>query len=135
MLASMRCHIVWHPASTENATAKIAMVSVDFEPIEQMQHAGNWEGTANMLSEAACSIEAAGAERLAQRNVGPNAHIYAALIFTLLGASPRVVPESQPPLGAPIQPPAAARAPTNNTAGPPWQTFSSSLGPMVCELP
>jgi aspartate racemase len=45
-------------------SARIAMVSVDFEPVEQMQHAGNWEGTAGMLSEAARSIEAAGADFL-----------------------------------------------------------------------
>ena len=45
-------------------SAKIAMVSVDFEPIEKLQHAGDWEGTAVILSEAAQSIEAAGADFL-----------------------------------------------------------------------
>ena len=43
-------------------SAKIAMVSVDFDPIEKLQHAGDWEGTADILSEAAQNIEAAGAD-------------------------------------------------------------------------
>jgi aspartate racemase len=33
--------------------ARIAMVSVDFQPIEEMQHRGDWEATAGVLSEAA----------------------------------------------------------------------------------
>lgn len=45
-------------------SAKIAMYSVDFEPIEKMQHGGDWEGTAKTLSEAAKSIQAAGADFL-----------------------------------------------------------------------
>jgi aspartate racemase len=45
-------------------SAKIAMYSVDFEPIERMQHAGDWMGTAKTLAEAAKSIEAAGADFL-----------------------------------------------------------------------
>lgn len=45
-------------------SAKIAMVSVDFEPIEKLQHQGDWEGTAQILSAAAKSIEAAGADFL-----------------------------------------------------------------------
>ncbi|MCU7801275.1 MAG: aspartate/glutamate racemase family protein [gamma proteobacterium symbiont of Lucinoma myriamae] len=45
-------------------SAKIAMYSVDFEPIEQLQHAGDWESTAKILSEAAKSIQAAGADFL-----------------------------------------------------------------------
>ena len=45
-------------------SAKIAMVSVVFQPIEQLQHAGDWAGTAAILSEAAKGIEAAGAECL-----------------------------------------------------------------------
>ena len=45
-------------------SAKIAMVSVDFQPIEEMQHAGDWAGTARVLVEAAESIEAAGADVL-----------------------------------------------------------------------
>jgi aspartate racemase len=45
-------------------SAKIAMVSVDFAPIEAMQHAGDWDGTAALLSQAAKSIQAAGADCL-----------------------------------------------------------------------
>lgn len=45
-------------------SAKIAMYSVDFEPIEQLQHAGDWNGTAKILCVAAQSIQAAGADFL-----------------------------------------------------------------------
>ena len=45
-------------------SAKIVMYSVDFEPIEKMQHAGDWDGTAKILSEAAKNIQAAGADFL-----------------------------------------------------------------------
>lgn len=45
-------------------SAKIAMYSVDFDPIEKLQHEGDWEGTARILSEAAQSIESAGADFL-----------------------------------------------------------------------
>ena len=45
-------------------SAKIAMYSVDFEPIKQMQYTGDWEGTARILSEAAKNIQAAGADFL-----------------------------------------------------------------------
>jgi aspartate racemase len=45
-------------------SAKIAMFSVDFEEIEQLQHSGDWEGTAIILSAAAQKIEAAGADFL-----------------------------------------------------------------------
>jgi len=45
-------------------SAKIALYSVDFEPIEKLQHEGDWEGTARILSEAAQSIQSAGAEFL-----------------------------------------------------------------------
>ena len=45
-------------------SAKIVMYSVDFEPIDKLQHAGDWEGTATILSEAAQSIQAAGADFL-----------------------------------------------------------------------
>ncbi len=43
-------------------SAKIVMVSVDFAPIEAFQHAGNWPATAETLSAAAQSLEAAGAD-------------------------------------------------------------------------
>jgi aspartate racemase len=45
-------------------SAKIAMYSVDFEPIEKLQHAGDWEGTVRILSEAAKRVQAAGADFL-----------------------------------------------------------------------
>lgn len=45
-------------------SAEIAMYSVDFEPVEKMAHAGDWAGTANVLSAAAKSVEAAGADLL-----------------------------------------------------------------------
>lgn len=45
-------------------SAKIAMYSVDFESIEQLQHAGDWEGTAKILTEAAKNIQASGADFL-----------------------------------------------------------------------
>ena len=45
-------------------SAKLVMYSVDFEPIEQLQHVGDWEGTARILSEAARNIESAGADFL-----------------------------------------------------------------------
>ena len=45
-------------------SARIAMYSVDFEPIEKLQHEGDWEGTARILSEAAKKIQSAGADFL-----------------------------------------------------------------------
>ncbi len=45
-------------------SAKIAMISVDFRPIEKLQHEGDWEGTARILSEAALSVQSAGADFL-----------------------------------------------------------------------
>jgi aspartate racemase len=45
-------------------SAKIVMYSVDFEPIVKLQHAGDWEGTAKILSEAARKVESAGADCL-----------------------------------------------------------------------
>ena len=45
-------------------SAKIAMYSVDFAPIEKLQHEGDWQGTARILSEAAKNIESAGADFL-----------------------------------------------------------------------
>ncbi len=45
-------------------SAKIALYSVDFDPIEKMQHAGNWTATAEALATAAKKIEAAGADFL-----------------------------------------------------------------------
>ena len=45
-------------------SAKICLVSVDFEEIEKLQHAGDWEGTAVILSEAAKAVEKGGADFL-----------------------------------------------------------------------
>jgi amino-acid racemase len=45
-------------------SAKIAMYSVDFEPIEKLQHEGDWKGTAKILSKAAQNVQAAGADFL-----------------------------------------------------------------------
>ena len=45
-------------------SAQIVMVSVDFQPIEKLQHLGNWEETAKLLSEAAARVQLAGADCL-----------------------------------------------------------------------
>ncbi|MEO0852305.1 MAG: aspartate/glutamate racemase family protein [Cyanobacteria bacterium J06648_11] len=45
-------------------SAKIAMVSVDFQEIERLQHAGNWDEAGKQLAIAARQIEAAGADFL-----------------------------------------------------------------------
>ena len=45
-------------------SAKIAMYSVDFEPIERLQRAGDWQEAARILAVAARRVEAAGADFL-----------------------------------------------------------------------
>lgn len=45
-------------------SAEIIMYSVDFEPIQRLQHAGEWEKTTAILKKAAGRIEAAGADFL-----------------------------------------------------------------------
>jgi aspartate racemase len=40
------------------------MYSVDFSQIEEMQHKGDWEGTATILTDAAQKVQAAGADFL-----------------------------------------------------------------------
>jgi len=45
-------------------SARISMYSVDFDQIEKLQHQGDWQATAEILSQAARSIEAAGADFL-----------------------------------------------------------------------
>jgi aspartate racemase len=45
-------------------SAQIAMVSVDFASIERLQHAGDWQGTAEVLVDAASRVAAAGADFL-----------------------------------------------------------------------
>ena len=43
-------------------SAQLLMYSVDFAPIEKLQHAGDWEGAAEILVDAARRLEAGGAE-------------------------------------------------------------------------
>lgn len=45
-------------------SAKICMYSVDFDEIEKLQHLGDWDGTAVILSNAAQAIQAGGADFL-----------------------------------------------------------------------
>lgn len=45
-------------------SAKICLYSVNFADIEKLQHSGNWSATADILSQAARSVEAAGADFL-----------------------------------------------------------------------
>jgi aspartate racemase len=45
-------------------SAKVVMVSVDFAEIEKLQHAGDWQATAVILSKAALQVEQAGADFL-----------------------------------------------------------------------
>jgi len=45
-------------------SAKIVMYSVDFEPIEKLQHQGDWDAVAALLCEAAKNIQSAGADFL-----------------------------------------------------------------------
>ena len=45
-------------------SARLILYSVDFEPIERLQHAGEWERTGEILAQAARSLEIAGADLL-----------------------------------------------------------------------
>jgi len=45
-------------------SAPIAMVSVNFQEIEELQHQGDWVGAANILASKARQVEAAGADFL-----------------------------------------------------------------------
>ncbi len=45
-------------------SAKICLYSVNFDEIEKLQHQGDWDGTAKILSAAAKSVEAGGADFL-----------------------------------------------------------------------
>lgn len=45
-------------------SAKIALVSVDFQEIETLQHQNRWEEAGNLLAQAARQVEAAGADFL-----------------------------------------------------------------------
>ncbi len=46
------------------SSAKICLYSVDFQEIEELQRRGDWQGTADILSSAARSLEAVGADFL-----------------------------------------------------------------------
>ncbi|UZE96629.1 aspartate/glutamate racemase family protein [Alkalimarinus alittae] len=43
-------------------SAKIALVSVDFDPIEKLQQQGDWQTSGELLADAARKVELAGAE-------------------------------------------------------------------------
>lgn len=43
-------------------SAQLLMYSVDFAPIEQLQHVGDWDGAAKLLIDAARRLEAGGAD-------------------------------------------------------------------------
>ncbi|HLX26966.1 MAG TPA: aspartate/glutamate racemase family protein [Casimicrobiaceae bacterium] len=45
-------------------SAKIALVSVDFHDVEVMQRADDWTAAGTLLADAACAVEAAGADFL-----------------------------------------------------------------------
>ena len=45
-------------------SAELVLYSVDFQPIETLQHQGDWQGTADILAKAAIATEAAGAQCL-----------------------------------------------------------------------
>jgi len=45
-------------------SASICMVSVDFDAIEKLQHADDWDAMANQLSESALAVERGGADFL-----------------------------------------------------------------------
>ncbi|ELX7502092.1 aspartate/glutamate racemase family protein [Vibrio fluvialis] len=46
------------------SSAQICLYSVNFEPIEKLQHEGKWDETAQLLAQAAKSVEAGGADFL-----------------------------------------------------------------------
>ena len=43
-------------------SAKVVLVSVDFHEVERLQHAGDWDAAGVMMADAACSLQAAGAD-------------------------------------------------------------------------
>ncbi len=45
-------------------SAKIVLYSIDFEPVEKLQHKGDWDGAAKILIKAAKNIQSAGADFL-----------------------------------------------------------------------
>ena len=46
-------------------SAKLVLYSMDFAEVEEMQHKGEWDRAAGLLTDAARRVEAAGAERVA----------------------------------------------------------------------
>ncbi|MBY8229739.1 aspartate/glutamate racemase family protein [Vibrio fluvialis] len=67
-------------------SAQICLYSVNFEPIEKLQHEGKWDETAQLLAQAAKSVEAGGADFL--------------LICT--NTMHKVAPEIEPQISIPI---------------------------------
>jgi len=45
-------------------SARIVMYSVDFDPIEKLQHSGDWQATGRILADSSRAIEAGGADFL-----------------------------------------------------------------------
>lgn len=45
-------------------SAQISLYSIDFSPIERLQHEGDWQGVADALIEAALKVQSAGADFL-----------------------------------------------------------------------
>ncbi|MEH6579293.1 MAG: aspartate/glutamate racemase family protein [Amphritea sp.] len=45
-------------------SAKICLLSVDFDEIEKLQHQGNWQATADILANASRAVESGGADFL-----------------------------------------------------------------------
>ena len=43
-------------------SAQVLLYSVDFQPIESLQHAGDWDGAAEVLADAARRLQAGGAD-------------------------------------------------------------------------
>jgi aspartate racemase len=48
-----------------SSSAAVTIHSVDFEPVKQMQHAGDWDGVGALLAGAARDLEAGGAKAVA----------------------------------------------------------------------
>ena len=66
-------------------SAQLLMYSVDFAPIEKLQHAGNWEAAAEILVDAARRLEAGGAEFFL---IGTNTMHYVAEVVSAAVAIP-----------------------------------------------
>lgn len=82
-------------------SAKIVLYSIDFAEIEQLQHAGDWAGTAVILSRAAQAVERAGAD----------------FLIVCTNTMHKVVPEIQEQIAIPILHVADATASALRRAG------------------